>query len=59
MGPAVSNINTTFQSNCFNYGHTHPGQKGLLDLVDAVSCHPYRSSHSRDGQWATTPRLPP
>ena len=55
VGPAVSNINTSFQSSCFNYGNTHPGKKGLLDLVDAVSCHPYRSSAPETvvGDYAT------
>ena len=59
IGPAVSNIDTTFQSNCFNYGNAHPGQKGLLDLVDAVSCHPYRSSAPETvaGDYATVRSL--
>lgn len=34
---------TAFLDVCFGYGRSHPGQKGLLDLVDALSVHPYRS----------------
>ena len=37
-------VDTTFLTSCFNYGQHHPGQKGLLDLVDAVSVHPYQST---------------
>jgi hypothetical protein len=32
----------TYLTTCFNYGKTHPGQQGLLSMVDGVSVHPYR-----------------
>jgi hypothetical protein len=41
IGPAQSKIGVPFLTNCFDYGNVNPGQKGLLDLVDAVSVHPY------------------
>lgn len=44
VGPAIG-IDNSFLTTCINYGHTHLGRKGLLDLVDAVSVHPYRSSN--------------
>jgi polysaccharide biosynthesis protein PslG len=43
VAPAVSDIDTTYLDYCFNYAKIQPGRKGLLDLVDAISCHPYRS----------------
>ena len=42
--PSSTGIDTTFLTSCFNYGTRYPGQKGLLDLVDAVSVHPYQST---------------
>ena len=41
IGPAQSKIGVPFLTTCFNYGNVNPGQNGLLDLVDAVSEHPY------------------
>ena len=59
IGPATcpngTGINTTFLTNCFNYGTRYPGQKGLLDLVDAVSVHPYQSTN---GNIYTNPAPP-
>jgi polysaccharide biosynthesis protein PslG len=48
VGPATSWIHgdvwlNRFLTPCITYGQTHPGQKGLLDLVDAVSLHPYQT----------------
>ena len=43
--PSGTGVDTTFLTNCFNYGQRYPGQKGLLDLVDAVSVHPYQSTN--------------
>jgi hypothetical protein len=39
--PTSTGIDTSFLTSCFNYGQSHSGQKGLLDLVDAVSVHAY------------------
>ena len=47
--PSGTGIDTTFLTSCFNYGQRYPGQKGLLDLVDAVSVHPYQSTN---GEYA-------
>ena len=59
IGPATcpngTGIDTTFLTNCFNYGTRYPGQKGLLDLVDAVSVHPYQSTN---GNIYTNPAPP-
>ena len=48
LGAATATIDTTFLTSCFNYGQRYSGQKGLLDLVDAVSVHPYSSFTSPD-----------
>ena len=44
VGPAVAYIDTSFLTTCFTYGNVHPDKKGLLDLVNGVSVHPYLSS---------------
>ena len=59
IGPATApngtGIDTTFLTSCFNYGQRYSGQKGLLDLVDAVSVHPYQSTN---GNIYTNPGPP-
>jgi polysaccharide biosynthesis protein PslG len=53
--PSYTNVDTSYLTKCFNYGTRYPGQKGLLDLVDAVSVHPYQSTN---GDYAQHPGPP-
>ena len=55
VAPALSAVNNyppyadwnDYLTTCFNYGNAHPGQQGLLSMVDGLSVHPYRWGTAR------------
>jgi autotransporter-associated beta strand protein len=54
LSATVATENWQYLTDCFNYGNTHAGQYGLLDLVDGVSVHPYRWGNNRNPESVLT-----